>query len=50
MNVHYVCDPEGEYVDLITEDQTITIPTSELERIYNTLRAAQLGADTGGFL
>lgn len=50
MTVTYICDPEGEYVDLITEDQTITISTLEVERIYNTPRAAQLGADTGGFL
>ena len=50
MTVTYVCDPEGRYVDLITEGQTITITTLEVERIYNTLRAAQLGADNGGFL
>jgi hypothetical protein len=51
------CDPAGEFVDLQVDEATgltppyvITIPTAEVERIYTTLRAAQLGVDPWGNL
>jgi hypothetical protein len=55
--VTFYCDPDGEYVDLMVQESsgmaaplTVTIPTEEIERVYNTLRAAQLGADMQGNL
>ncbi len=48
--IHTFIDPDGEYVDLSTGDLVITVQTDEIERIYNQLRAAQLGADSRGNL
>lgn len=43
----YHCDPEGNSVDIVLDidgqAHVITIPTSEVERIYTTLRAAEYG-------
>ena len=46
----YHCDPEGNSVDIVLDidgqAHVITIPTSEVERIYTTLRAAEYGTTT----
>lgn len=50
-------DPEGEFAELHIPSETgltppLVIRTSfeDIQRIYTTLRASQLGADTGGNL
>ena len=50
-------DPNGEYVEVLVPDATglcapvvVRLTTSEVEHIYNTLRATQLGADAMGDL
>ena len=56
--VRYIFDPNGEHIDVDVGDpnalpfqaQTFSIPTSDVERIYNILRASQLGADSMGNL
>ena len=58
MTLTYHCDPDGAFVDIcvdipafrVAAPITVTIPTEEIERVYNTLRASQLGADLQGNL